>query len=98
MFLRIHILFVAIALVTMCASAHAGGAAGNQPGYVGPELDPVLMGNKEFGTWYFLCDAPQYGNRIPPHYATYAPPSRSYCPPPPPQVPPQCGPPPNYRK
>lgn len=45
-----------------------------------PPLDPVLSGFKDQGVWYFLCTAPYYPVRIPPHYLTFGPP-------------PPCGPP-----
>jgi hypothetical protein len=56
--------------------AQAPGAA------QGPPLDPTLMAWKEQGAWYFLCYAPVYPYRIPPHYLTYGPPPAPYCPPP----------------
>lgn len=39
-----------------------------------PPLDHTLMAFKEQGVWYFLCTAPLYCQRIPPHVQTYAPP------------------------
>lgn len=68
--------FVLLIGVLLCSSVYAGGTAGGKE----PPLDPVLMGMKEQGVWYFLCAAPAYPHRIPPHYATYGPP------------PPPCGP------
>jgi hypothetical protein len=44
------------------------------PGFGPPPLDLSLMAFKEQGVWYFLCEAPIYLYRIPPHFLTIAPP------------------------
>ncbi len=44
------------------------------PGFSQPPLDLSLMAFKEQGAWYFLCEAPVYLYRIPPHVLTFAPP------------------------
>ncbi len=54
--------------------------AGGQRVAYGPPLDETLMAFKEQGVWYFLCEAPVYPYRIPPHYLTFAPPPPPYCP------------------
>jgi hypothetical protein len=64
-------------LLQLCAAAHGGGKGGAST----PPLDTTLMGMKEHGAWYFLCVAPTFPCRIPPHYLTYGPPP-PYCPPP----------------
>jgi len=74
-----------VVLAMMCVMGLATmTVAGDRPnfrdGY--PPLDPTLMGFKEIGTWYFLCTAPTYMDRIPPHYLTFGPPPVPYCPPP----------------
>ncbi len=48
--------------------------AGGNPVVAGPMLDETLMGMKEQGVWYFLCTAPAYPYRIPPHFMTFGPP------------------------
>jgi hypothetical protein len=48
--------------------------AGGSVAAYGPPLDASLMAFKEQGVWYFLCEAPTYPYRIPPHYLTYGPP------------------------
>lgn len=73
---------IAVAMMLSPMALNAGGFA---PAY-GPPLDTSLMAFKEQGAWYFLCEAPTYPYRIPPHYLTYGPP------PPCGPVPP-CGPP-----
>lgn len=56
---------------------------GQQPHWASaPPLDVALRGFKDQGVWYFLCTAPYYEVRIPPHYLVYGPPP-PYCPPPP---------------
>jgi hypothetical protein len=65
-------------LLPMAAVSYGGGA----PRASGPQLDPTLMGMKEHGAWYFLCEAPIFPYRIPPHYLTYGPPPPPCCPPP----------------
>ncbi len=80
----IRSLFAAIIVtVVLTLSAFAGPSGRSGP----PALDASLMAFKEIGIWYFLCVAPEYPCRIPPHYQTYGPP-------PPPCAPPPCGPPP----
>jgi hypothetical protein len=65
-------------LLQLCAASYGGGVRGAS----GPQLDATLMGMKEHGAWYFLCEAPMFPYRIPPHYQTYGPPPPPYCPPP----------------
>lgn len=67
------------ALIALPASLSWGGGAARPAHY--PPLDYSLMAFKEQGVWYFLCEAPQYPYRIPPHYATFGPPPPA-CPPP----------------
>ena len=52
------------------------GAAGPPPppGFGPPPVDWSMMAFKEQGVWYFLCEAPVYLYRIPPHFLTFAPP------------------------
>ena len=72
------LLAIIIVTIALILPAFAGPS-----GRIGPPLlDASLMAFKEQGIWYFFCVAPEYPCRIPPHYATYAPP------------PPTCGPPP----
>ncbi len=74
---KLVILFLGILIgVSQISGACAGGSAGPKE----PPLDTTLMGMKEQGVWYFLCAAPTFPHRIPPHYMTYGPP------------PPPCGP------
>lgn len=47
--------------------------AGGTPLHYAAPVDPVLTGFKEQGVWYFLCTAPVYQYRVPPHYTSYAP-------------------------
>ncbi len=54
-------------LLQLCAASHGGGTGGAST----PPLDTTLMGMKEHGAWYFLCVAPTFPCRIPPHYLTY---------------------------
>lgn len=73
--------FIGVIVISFCflqTPANAGGT----PHLAGPALDYTLMGFKEQGVWYFLCCAPTYGCRIPPHYLTIGPPPPPYCPPP----------------
>jgi len=80
------ILALAALVVLTVASSDCFAGGGVRP--VGPPIDQTLTGMKEQGVWYFPCVAPIYRWRIPPQYATYAPP-------PPPCMPPvQCAPPP----
>lgn len=72
------VLFAITALLELCTVSHGGGTGGASS----PPLDPTLMGMKEHGAWYFLCVAPTFPCRIPPHYMTYGPPPPQYCPPP----------------
>ena len=74
-------IFVAltVSVCVLISSAMAGG------GIVVPhqaQLDPTLMAHKDQGVWYFLCEAPTFYKRIPPHYVTYGPPPPPYCCPP----------------
>ncbi|AFM27098.1 hypothetical protein [Desulfomonile tiedjei] len=73
---KIVVLFTAICIVAASFLAYAGGNSRVHQ----PPLDVSLMAFKEQGAWYFLCTAPAFPYRIPPHYATYGPP------------PPPCGP------
>ncbi|MCL5123271.1 MAG: hypothetical protein M1511_02000 [Deltaproteobacteria bacterium] len=75
------ILIVMIVLMglTMSPMCFAGGPGGPGGAMQGPPLDYTLMGFKEQGAWYFLCTAPEYPKRIPPHYQTYGPPPPPYC-------------------
>jgi hypothetical protein len=70
------LILIAIVVTLLPAFSHADAAAARRL----PPLDISLMGFLEHGTWYFLCEAPINPYRIPPYYATYAPP------------PPPCGP------
>jgi hypothetical protein len=45
-----------------------GCLAGGPSGAYSTPLDPALIGFKEHGIWYFLCEAPVHLYRIPPHY------------------------------
>jgi hypothetical protein len=84
----IALFFIVLVFATNAFSGGTPDLTG-QPGFT-PPLDPTLMGFKEHGTWYFLCYSPISGQRIPPHYMTFAPPPKPYCPPPNvPMVPPQ---------
>jgi hypothetical protein len=71
-------------LVSSLSLAFAGGPGqvGPAPAQYGPPLDPTLMAMKEAGVWYFLCEAPIYPQKIPPHYLTFGPPPPAYCCPP----------------
>jgi len=77
---RKHIVFISIIIAfwSIAPAAQAGGSLARR----GPALDYTLMAFKEQGIWYFLCCAPEYGLRIPPHYLTFGPPPPHYCPPP----------------
>jgi hypothetical protein len=75
------------AMLTAFLPAFAGGPA-RAPKL--PPLDDTQMAFKEQGAWYFLCVAPVFCERIPPHYLTYGPPPPQ-CPPPP-YVPAVCAP------
>jgi hypothetical protein len=68
-----------LALLTVSLAAFAGGTTGSPKL---PPLDDTQMAFKEQGVWYFLCTAPVFCDRIPPHYLTYGPPP-AQCPPPP---------------
>ncbi len=72
------VLITITVLLQLCASSYGGGTGGAST----PPLDTTLMGMKEHGAWYFLCVAPTFPCRIPPHYLTYGPPPPPYCPPP----------------
>jgi hypothetical protein len=72
------VLIAIVVVLQLCAASHSGGTRGAST----PPLDTTLMGMKEHGAWYFLCVAPTFPCRIPPHYLTYGPPPPEYCPPP----------------
>src|SRR5271157_6588737 len=59
---------IVLGLVVVVPGVNAGGYGQMPP------LDESLIGMKEQGVWYFLCDAPIFFYRIPPHYATFGPP------------------------
>lgn len=70
-----------IVAVIMCvAPMSVAWADGPQFGKPPAPLDLSLMAFKEHGAWYYLCEAPAYRVRIPPHYATYGPPPVPCCP------------------
>ncbi|MGC8660066.1 MAG: hypothetical protein ACP5U1_13435 [Desulfomonilaceae bacterium] len=69
---------LAVMFALMSPLCFAGGPGGQGGAMQGPPLDYTLMGFKEQGAWYFLCTAPEYCKRIPPHYQTYGPPP-PYC-------------------
>lgn len=69
------IMLLLLGLVNLSSSFQRG------PAVKTPPLDPTLMAWKEQGAWYFLCEAPIYQHRIPPHYLTFGPPPPC-CPPP----------------
>ncbi len=71
--------FWIFAMLTASLPAFAGGAA--RPPQT-PPLDYTQMAFKDQGIWYFLCVAPEFCERIAPHYLTYGPP-RPPCAPPP---------------
>jgi hypothetical protein len=72
------VLIAITGLLHLCTASYGGGTGGAS----NPQLDSTLMGMKEHGAWYFLCTAPIFPCRIPPHYMTYGPPPPPYCPPP----------------
>lgn len=76
------LLFVFICSLSLAVAGGPGHGAPAKAPY-GPPLDPTLMAMKEAGVWYFLCEAPIYPERIPPHYMTFGPPCPPYCCPPP---------------
>jgi len=80
-------LFAVVLGLALFAGAGYGEMSGQGKGKK-PPLDPTLTAFKEQGVWYFLCEAPTYCQRIPPHYLIYGPPPPCG-PTPPPQ---QCGP------
>ncbi|MBI5570253.1 MAG: hypothetical protein HY914_09940 [Desulfomonile tiedjei] len=71
------VLLVAAVVLTEFPAAVQAGPAGRA---MGPPLDYTLMGFKNQGVWYFLCEAPVVVYRVPPHYLTYAPPPPCYGP------------------
>lgn len=76
---------VSLALVAMLGVTQlptVSSAGGPGPPHYGPPLDGSLMAHKEQGVWYFLCTAPHYPYRIPPHYLVYGPPPPACAPPP----------------
>lgn len=75
------VLALVLALILAPLSSYSGG-----PRQTLPPLDHSLTAFKEIGVWYFLCVAPTYHHRIPPHFETYGPP-------PPPCYPMPCAPP-----
>lgn len=77
------ILRVISVLVFIIFSVPMESTAGGTTGRGSAPLDETLMSFKEQGVWYFLCTAPVFNCRIPPHYLTYGPPPPEYCPPPP---------------
>jgi hypothetical protein len=81
------LLIVVVGILIGISQVSAVTYAGGTPRVQEPPLDTTLMGMKEQGVWYFLCTAPAFPHRIPPHYATYGPP-------PPPCGPVPCAPPP----
>ncbi len=89
-----HLLFVIITLCVVMPLSTAGPASAQQDQrQEWPKLDSTLMATKEYGVWYFLCEAPEFQCRTANYYLTFAPPP-PYCPPPvicPPPVP--CQPP-----
>jgi hypothetical protein len=72
-----RVVLMAVGLALICC-AHASFAGGTSPAHAlyppQPPLDPVLMGFKDQGVWYFPCVAPVNLYRVPPHYLTFAPP------------------------
>ncbi len=75
------ILFIIVAALALMlhpfvCCAETGAGKGKEP-----PLDVSLMGFKDQGIWYFLCEAPTYPVRIGPHYLMYGPPPPC-CPPP----------------
>lgn len=86
--MKSKVVWFVLAVLLVAASVPVHCSAGPAGRHKLPPLDVSLMAFKEAGIWYFLCTAPMYCQRIPPHYQTYAPP-------PPPCYPPPClGPPP----
>lgn len=74
-------LFLGALVFLAVVSVFPGVSWSGGPGTMRPApLDPVLMGFKEQGVWYFLCTAPEYCYRIPPHFQTYGPPPPPCCP------------------
>lgn len=71
---------ICFAITGMCAWTSWASGPGGPAAMAPAPLDPVLMGFKEEGVWYFLCEAPAYLHRIPPHFQTYGPPPPPCCP------------------
>jgi hypothetical protein len=69
-------------IITMCSVLNGPVWGGFVPRVPAAPLDQSLMAFKEQGVWYYLCSAPVYPCRIPPHYLTFGPPPPHYCPPP----------------
>lgn len=75
------ILFIIIAALVITVLPLLAWAETKADREKNPPLDVSLMGFKDQGVWYFLCEAPAYPVRIGPHYLTYGPPPPC-CPPP----------------
>jgi len=83
-----HIPLTVLAVMVLATSClPTDSLAGGRGPRGSARLDDTLMGFKEQGIWYFLCTAPVFDQRIPPHYLTYGPPPPNYCPPPVPVTP-----------